>query len=106
MLQRQTYRKEDPKHYQIVNESRTTKDTPCIPHDFLPFQAYLIFHRRVISLAKGNTGNMTYLVRQGQQEVIEEDGGDRNYVVLVVVFCSGLQRRQKMALTSIAVLGI
>jgi hypothetical protein len=39
----------------------------------------------VINLAKNNASETAYLVRQGQQEVVEEDGGDRNYVILVVI---------------------
>jgi hypothetical protein len=31
-----------------------------------------------MNLAKGYVNDMAYLVRQGQQEVIEEDGGGRN----------------------------
>ena len=43
------------------------------------------FTGEVISLAKDGTNDVTYLVRQGQQEVVEEDNGDRSYVVLVVI---------------------
>jgi hypothetical protein len=32
----------------------------------------------VINLVKGEANHMAYLVRQSQQEIIEEDGGDRN----------------------------
>jgi len=33
----------------------------------------------MISLVKGlNANDMAYLIRQGQEEVIEKDGGDRN----------------------------
>jgi len=46
LLQRWAYRKENRKHYQIVNGCRTTSDPPDVPHDFLPFQTYSIFHRR------------------------------------------------------------
>jgi hypothetical protein len=31
----------------------------------------------VMDLTKGYADDVAYLVRQGQQEVIEEDGGDR-----------------------------
>jgi hypothetical protein len=75
---RGTYHEEDRKHYDIVNECRTASDSACVPHDFLPCQAYSIYHRRVINLAKGDANHLAYLVRQGQEEVIEEDGGDRN----------------------------
>jgi hypothetical protein len=54
------------------------EDYACVPHDFLPCQAYLIFHERDNKPSERNTSDMTYLVRQGQQEVVEEDGGDRN----------------------------
>ena len=32
----------------------------------------------MINLARRNADDMAYLVRQGQKEVIEEDGGGRN----------------------------
>jgi len=43
---RWTYRNENRKDYQIVNECRATNDPPDTPHDFLPFQTYSIFHGR------------------------------------------------------------
>ena len=36
---------------------------------------------------------MAHLVRQGQEEVIEEDGGGRNCIVLVAIARSQLQTR-------------
>jgi hypothetical protein len=54
------------------------KGCACVPHDFLPCQAYLIFYERDDKPSEGNTSDMTYLVRQGQQEVVEEDGDDRD----------------------------
>ena len=48
-LRRWAYRNKNCKDYQIVNEPcRTTSNSPDAPHDFLPFQAYSIFHRRDI----------------------------------------------------------
>ena len=38
-----------------------------------------------MSPTKCNTNDVAYLVRQGQQEVVEEDGGDGDYVILVVI---------------------
>ena len=46
LLWRWTYRNENRKDYQIVNECRMRSDPPDAPHDFLPFQAYSIFHGR------------------------------------------------------------
>jgi hypothetical protein len=53
-------------------------DYACVPHDFLPCQAYSIFQERINKSNEGGTSDMTYLVRQGQQEVVEEGGDDRN----------------------------
>jgi len=36
-------------------------------------------------VARGNTHDMAYLVGQGQKEVIEEDGGGRNSIILVAI---------------------
>ena len=38
-----------------------------------------------ISVAKGNANGVAYLVRQGQKVVIEEDGGDRDCIILIVI---------------------
>jgi hypothetical protein len=38
-----------------------------------------------MSAARGDADGMTYLVRQGQKEVVEEDGGDRNRIILASV---------------------
>jgi len=35
-----------------------------------------------MNLTKGNTDGMAYLVRQGQKEVIEEDGCGRECIML------------------------
>ena len=45
-MQRGTYRKEKREDYLIVNECHTTRDVLCVPHDFLPHQANLIFQKR------------------------------------------------------------
>jgi hypothetical protein len=36
-----------------------------------------------ISIVRGNTDGVTYFVRQGQKEVIEENGDGRNRIILV-----------------------
>ena len=36
-------------------------------------------------MVKRRANDVAYLVRQGQKEVIEEDGGSRNYIILVVI---------------------
>jgi len=59
-----------------------------------------------MSPVKYNTNEMAYLVRQGQQEVVEEDDGDCNYVILVVISHQWSQRRRRSMLTSIEVLEI
>jgi hypothetical protein len=47
----------------------------------------------MINVARGNTDSVTYLVRQGQQEVIEEDGGGRNRIILASIAHSRSQKR-------------
>lgn len=60
-----------------------------------------------MSPTKCNTNDVAYLVRQGQQEVVEEDGGDGDYVILVVITShQWSQRRRRLTLTSIEVLEI
>ena len=63
----------------------TTGDSPYVPHDFLRYQPFLIFHKRDNKPANGNTDDMTYLVRQGQEVVVEEDGCRRYPIILVVI---------------------
>ena len=86
LLQRWSYRKEDRKHYHVVNVYRTTSGAPCVPHDFLPRQAYLIFHKKRAkpSELKGPNG-MTYLIRQGQEVVVEDNGSSGRLIILVVI---------------------
>jgi len=50
----------------------------------------------VVNLAKRNTNGMAYLVCQGQQVVVEEDGCDRHRIILVVIPHWKLQNRRKM----------
>ena len=38
-----------------------------------------------MNLVRGKSDETTYLVRQGQKEVVEEDGGGRNYIVLATI---------------------
>jgi hypothetical protein len=47
-----------------------------------------------ISLTKGNSNKIAYLVRQGQQEVLEEDSGGCNCVILPIIDRSLAQRRE------------
>jgi len=63
------------------------------------------FTGRVKNPAKGNT-NMAYLVRQCQQEVVEEDSCSRNCVILVTIPHPASQKRLRFMLTSIEVLGV
>ena len=56
-------------------------------------------------MANINANDMTYLVRQGQEEVIEEDGGGRNCIILVTIGRSKSQKRCKSMPTCLAVLG-
>jgi len=36
-------------------------------------------------VAKRNTNDVAYLIRQGQKKVIEQEGGGRDYMILVVI---------------------
>ena len=38
-----------------------------------------------ISPAKNSISYVAYLIRQGQQVVVEEDGGDRHLIILVAI---------------------
>ena len=67
-------------------------DSLDVPHDFLSCQAYLIFDGRVNKRGKKNANDVARLVRQGQKEVIEEDGGDRNCIILATIARSQSQR--------------
>ena len=49
---------------------------------------------------------MTYLICQGQKEVIEADGGCGERVILGIIARSQLQKLRKSMLTLAAVLGI
>ena len=92
LLKRRIYHKENPKHYRAVNECRTASDAPRVPHDFFPCQAYLIFNRWGDKFHEGDRNDVTYLICQGQEVVVEEDGGDRNHIVLVVILHSESQK--------------
>lgn len=56
-------------------------------------------------MVKGSANDVAYLVRQGQQEVIEEDGGSRGYIILVVISRSQEQEWYKPMPTFLEVLG-
>jgi len=60
-------------------------DSPGVPHDFLPCQAYFIFEGRINKCGERNVKDVAHLVRQSQKEVIEEDGGDRKCVILATI---------------------
>jgi len=46
-----------------------------------------------MNLAKRNADEVAYLVRQGQEVVIEENGGGRNYIILVTIARYQLQKQ-------------
>jgi len=46
-----------------------------------------------INLAKSNTDDVAYLVRQGQEVVVEEDGRHRHTIILVGISRSQSQNR-------------
>jgi len=48
-----------------------------------------------MNLAKTNTNEMAYLVCQGQEVVVEEDGSDRDSIILVVTLYTKSQKRWK-----------
>ena len=45
----------------------------------------LSFTGGTINAAKRQAKDMTHLVRQGQEEVIEEDSGGRNRIILITI---------------------
>ena len=45
-----------------------------------------------ISLMRSNMNGIVYLVRQGQQEVVEEDGGGRHSIILAAISHSEPQK--------------
>jgi hypothetical protein len=47
----------------------------------------------MINVVGGNTNGVAYLVWQGQQEFIEEDGGGRNRIILDSIGHSQSQKR-------------
>jgi len=49
----------------------------------------------MLNVAKGNANRMAHLVGQGQKEVIEEDGGDCNCIILTTILRSQSQNRLK-----------
>jgi len=57
-------------------------------------------------VTKWNANDLAHLVRQGQKEVIEEDGCSCNWVVLDVMSRSQLQKRLKSTPTLPAVLRV
>jgi len=60
----------------------------------------------MISVVNGNANEMAHLVGQGQKEVIEEDGGDRNCIILIAISRSQSQARLKSTPTLSAVLRV
>ena len=59
-----------------------------------------------MGVTKGNANKIAHLVCQGQKEVIEEDCGDRNCIILIIIPRSQSQNRSKSAPTFAAVLKI
>ena len=59
-----------------------------------------------MNLVKRNTSDVAYLVRQGQYEVVEEEGGCRHLVILAIISHSGSSKRRKLILTPTAFLEI
>jgi len=58
-------------------------------------------------VAKVNANDVAYLVRQCQKEVIEEDGIDRNFVILIAIpHSSQSQKRLKLTPTLPAALRV
>jgi hypothetical protein len=49
-----------------------------------------------INSAEGHANRTAYLVRQGQQEVIEEDCGDRNCIILIPIPCQHSRSKKMM----------
>jgi len=58
----------------------------------------------MMSVAKRSAGDVAYLVRQGQKEVIEQEGSGRDYLILVVIAHYQPQKRCKSAPAFLAVL--
>ena len=46
-----------------------------------------------MNLAEDYNDDMAYLIRQGQKEVIEEDGGGGKRIILVAILYSQPQKR-------------
>ena len=63
--------------------------TPCFP----PVPSVFDLSRGTINLGKRNTDEMAYLVRQGQEVIVEEDGGCRNQIILVAIARSQSQEQ-------------
>ena len=58
-----------------------------MPHNGSTHSAIFSRAKRILPVTREvspeeNTDNVIYLVCQGQQHVVEEDGGDRHFVVL------------------------
>jgi len=56
-------------------------------------------------VAKRSANEVAYLVPQGQEEVIEEDGGGCNYIILMATARSQSEEQCKSMPTFLAVLG-
>ena len=59
-----------------------------------------------MNMAKRNTDDMAYLVRQGQEVVVEEDCRSRHAIILAKIYRSQSQKRRKSTHTFPTVLGI
>ena len=80
-------------------------DVRCVPHDFFPYQANSTFHGDN-KPSEHNISYVIYLIRQSQQVVVEEDGGDCHPIILVATPYSELSKRRKSMLTFIEALRI
>ena len=59
-----------------------------------------------MNLAKRNANDMAYLVRQGQEVVVEEDGYGCHRIILVGIPHSQSQKRWRSILTLPVILGV
>ena len=55
---------------------------------------------------KNDTNGFAYLIRQGQQVVVEQDGSGRKDIILAAIPRFELQNRRKLMFTLIEVLGV
>jgi len=66
---------------------------PAYPMISFPSKHIRSFTGGVMNLAEDYNDDMAYLIRQGQKEVIEEDGGGGKRIILVAILYSQPQKR-------------